>query len=96
MCYLQRQLLARDQRIAEQSHEIEQFKTWSTGDTTHSVNIVDANKKIVPVQILRGSDPDLVISTVGLKRARVLLRLPAAIALSSCLSASSLALSLSK
>ncbi|CAF1089984.1 unnamed protein product [Adineta ricciae] len=61
--YLQRQLLLRDQRIAEQSYDIEQLKTWSVPETVHDNNET-ASKKIAPVQILRSSDPDLVISTV--------------------------------
>ncbi|CAF0724809.1 unnamed protein product [Rotaria sordida] len=60
--YLQRQLIVRDQRIAEQSYDIEQLKNLSI---TNCVDGSNANiyKKIAPIQILKSSDPDVVIST---------------------------------
>ncbi|CAF2517506.1 unnamed protein product [Rotaria sp. Silwood2] len=63
VCYLQRQLIARDQRIAEQSYDIEQLKNLSI------INSVDSNntnicKKLIPIQVLRSSDPDVVISAM--------------------------------
>jgi hypothetical protein len=57
VCYLQRQLLVRDQRIAELSYDIEQLK--------NSILNNNENKRIEPIQILRCNDPDLVISTVS-------------------------------
>jgi len=57
VCYLQRQLLIRDQRITELSYDIEQLKN-------STLNNID-NRKIEPIQILRCNDPDLVISTVS-------------------------------
>jgi hypothetical protein len=57
VCYLQRQLTVRDQRIAEQSYDIEQLKTSS--DTN------DTKNKTAQIQILRNNDPDLVISVVS-------------------------------
>ncbi|CAF1103584.1 unnamed protein product [Adineta steineri] len=64
VCYLQRQLLARDQRISELSYDIEQLRD-STLNNTDNEKI---NKKLEPIQILRCNDPDLVISTVSLKK----------------------------
>ena len=70
--YLQRQLLLRDQRIAEQSYDIEQLKTWSVPETA-TENNETASKKIAPVQILRSTDPDLVISTVSHRKRNFIL-----------------------
>ena len=64
VCYLQRQILLRDQRIAEQSYDIEQLKGSSLSNSIHENN-VNVNKKCVQIQILKSSDPDLVISTVS-------------------------------
>src|ERR1700683_3818549 len=49
VCYLQRQLLIRDQRITELSYDIEQLK--------NSIFNNNENKKIEPIQILRCNDP---------------------------------------
>ncbi|CAF0721625.1 unnamed protein product [Adineta steineri] len=68
VCYLQRQLLERDQRIGELTYDIEQLKTWSVGNTLNDV-WTSGNKKIAPVQVLRSSHPDLVMSTVSQKNA---------------------------
>ncbi len=57
VCYLQRQLLVRDQRLSELSYDIEQLK--------NSTNNPYENQKFEPIQILRCNDPDLVISTVS-------------------------------
>ena len=57
VCYLQRQLLMRDQRITELSYDIEQLKNSTLNNYE--------NKKLEPIQILRCNDPDLVISTVS-------------------------------
>jgi hypothetical protein len=57
VCYLQRQLLIREQRIIELSYDIEQLKTTTLNN--------NENKKLEPIQILRCNDPDLVISTVS-------------------------------
>ncbi|CAF1671122.1 unnamed protein product [Adineta ricciae] len=59
VCYLQRQLLARDQRITELSYDIEQLKISSLTNNENE----KVNKRTEPVQILRYNDPDLVIST---------------------------------
>ncbi len=64
VCYLQRQLLARDQRIAEQSFDIEQFKSFNSINDNNAIT----NKKTKAIQILRSSDPDLVLSTVSRKK----------------------------
>jgi hypothetical protein len=55
--YLQRQLLVRDQRLAEQAYDLEQLRNVGM---TESIK-----KKTEPVQILRRNDPDLVTSTVS-------------------------------
>ncbi|CAF3395791.1 unnamed protein product [Rotaria socialis] len=61
VCYLQRQLLMRDQRITELSYDIEQLKnSILTNNTDDNEKI---NKKTQPIQILRSNDPDLVTST---------------------------------
>jgi hypothetical protein len=64
VCYLQRQLIARDQRIAEQSYDIECLRNLSITNSI-SENSASANKKTAPIQILRTSNPDLVLSTVS-------------------------------
>jgi hypothetical protein len=64
VCYLQRQLITRDQRIAEQSYDIEQLRNLSVTNSISDNNAI-ANKKTAPIQILRTSNPDLVISTVS-------------------------------
>ncbi|CAF3475664.1 unnamed protein product [Rotaria sp. Silwood1] len=61
VCYLQRQLMVRDQRISEQSHDIEQMKNLSINNSVDSSN-ANTYKKIAPIQVLRSSDPDVVIS----------------------------------
>ncbi|CAF1096091.1 unnamed protein product [Rotaria sordida] len=61
VCYLQRQLLIRDQRITELSYDIEQLKT----NTLNNNDNEKINKKLEPIQILRSNDPDLVTSTVS-------------------------------
>ncbi|CAF4672673.1 unnamed protein product, partial [Rotaria magnacalcarata] len=63
VCYLQRQLLMRDQRITELSYDIEQLKnSILTNNTDDNEKI---NKKTQPIQILRSNDPDLITSTVS-------------------------------
>ena len=62
--YLQRQLIARDQRIVEQSYDIEKFKNSSEANNINDNN-TNINKKTAPIQILRNSDPDVVISAVS-------------------------------
>ncbi len=64
VCYLQRQLLARDQRIAEQSYDIEQLRNLSPTNSTNE-NHGNGPKKLAPVQILRNNNSDLDISTVS-------------------------------
>ena len=61
VCYLQRQISLRDQRIAEQSYDIEQLKNASIINDSNA----KADKKIASVQILRNNEPDLVVSTVS-------------------------------
>ncbi len=64
VCYLQRQLLVRDQRIAEQSYDIEQLKALPVTASASDDN-ENTSKKIAPIQILRNSNPDLIMSTVS-------------------------------
>jgi hypothetical protein len=64
VCYLQRQLIARDQRIAEQSYDIEQLKNLSVTNSIDDNN-VNTNKKIAPIEILRDNNYDLNSSTVS-------------------------------
>jgi hypothetical protein len=61
VCYLQRQLLARDQRISELSYDIEQLKHYTLNNNDNE----KIYKKLEPIQILRSNDPDLVVSTVS-------------------------------
>jgi hypothetical protein len=61
VCYLQRQLVGRDQRIAEQSYNIEQLKNVSIISDSNG----NTNKKTASIQILRNNDSDLVISAVS-------------------------------
>ncbi|CAF3928831.1 unnamed protein product [Rotaria sp. Silwood2] len=60
VCYLQRQLLMRDQRITELSYDIEQLKNTTLNNNNDNEKI---NRKTQPIQILRSNDPDLVTST---------------------------------
>jgi hypothetical protein len=60
--YLQRQLLERDQRIAEYVFDIEQMRASMFDPHDHERS--KTNKKIGRIQILRRNDPDLVTSTV--------------------------------
>ncbi|CAF0864016.1 unnamed protein product [Rotaria sp. Silwood1] len=62
VCYLQRQLLMRDQRITELSYDIEQLKNTALNNVNDNEKI---NIKTQPIQILRSNDPDLVTSTVS-------------------------------
>jgi hypothetical protein len=64
VCYLQRQLIARDQCIAEQSYDIEQLKSLSVTNSIDDNN-ANTNKKIAPIQILRDNNCDLNSSTVS-------------------------------
>jgi hypothetical protein len=64
VCYLQRQLIIRDQRIAEQSYDIERLRN-SLITTGTNDNTANANKKTAPIQILRTSNPDVIVSTVS-------------------------------
>lgn len=66
VCYLQRQLLARDQRIAELSYDVERLRNVSLTNSITDKQII-ANTKTVPVQLLRRNNPDLVNSTVSEK-----------------------------
>ncbi len=61
VCYLQRQLLVRDQRITELSYDIEQLKNYTLNNNDNE----KIYKKLEPIQILRSNDPDLVVSTVS-------------------------------
>lgn len=63
--YLQRQLIARDQRIAEQSYDIEQFKSLSSTSNIDVNNNPNIYKKTAPIKILRSNDPDVIISRVS-------------------------------
>jgi len=66
VCYLQRQLLNRDQRLAEQSYELEQLKILSfTNNNNNDDTSTNIIKKIVPLQVLRTNNPDIIISTVS-------------------------------
>lgn len=65
VCYLQRQLITRDQRIAEQSYDIEQLRNSSETNSTNDNNADTDNKRTAPIQILRNSNPDLIMSTVS-------------------------------
>ena len=60
VCYLQRQLLIRDQRITELSYDLEQLRNLSQQSPS-----ANENPKFQPIQILRFNDPDLVVSTVS-------------------------------
>jgi hypothetical protein len=64
VCYLQRQLIARDQRIAEQSYDIEQLKNLSVTNSIDDNN-ANTNKKIAPIQILRDNNSGLNSSKVS-------------------------------
>jgi len=55
VCYLQRQLMIRDQRIKELSYDLERTKS----------SLMFNEQKQQPIKILRSNDPDLVISTVS-------------------------------
>jgi hypothetical protein len=61
VCYLQRQLLVRDQRITELSYDIEQLKHYTLNNNDNE----KIYKKLETIQILRSNDPDLVVSTVS-------------------------------
>ncbi|CAF4638460.1 unnamed protein product [Rotaria socialis] len=65
--YLQRQLISRDQRIAEQSYDIENLKNLSVPDSIDNNNNNNNNpniyKKIASIQILRSSDLDVITLT---------------------------------
>ena len=61
VCYLQRQLLVRDQRITELSYDLEQLRNASLQQQQQ----LGESVKLEPIQILRFDDPDLVISTVS-------------------------------
>lgn len=61
VCYLQRQLLIRDQRITELSYDLEQLRNASIQQQQQQ----GESGKLEPIQILRFDDPDLVISTVS-------------------------------
>lgn len=62
VCYLQRQLLVRDQRISELSYDLEQLRNASLQQQQQQQG---ESVKLEPIQILRFDDPDLVISTVS-------------------------------
>ncbi|CAF5178162.1 unnamed protein product, partial [Rotaria magnacalcarata] len=69
--YLQRQLISRDQRIAEQSYNIENLKNSSVPDSIDNNNNNNPNicKKTASIQILRSSDPDVITLTSDNKSA---------------------------
>lgn len=64
VCYLQRQLIARDQRIGELSYDIERLRNQSLTNSTNDKQII-ANPKTAPIQLLRTNHPDLIYSTVS-------------------------------
>ena len=64
VCHLQRQLLARDQRIAELSYDVERLRNVSLTNSITDKQII-TNTKTVPVQLLRRNNPDLINSTVS-------------------------------